>query len=451
MAKSGIKLTYFNGNSDSVKSINLIQSNPKLRGTVRLNTFTGLTSFKGGDNDLEAVTGFSNLTTLKEFSIGGSNTVSFDISSLPINLTTFQMYGLNTTTGDISALPEDLTYYANTGNNTTFGDISALPDRLSHYDNTGSNTTTGDISSLFIGLTYFRNHGDNTTFGNIRTLPANLKSYNNFGFNATIGDIGALPTDLTYFRNVSNFHSLSGDVSDLLRTLTVFDVGQASSTLSKVTGELQNLPSSLTYIRAGGDNTISGDIKDAPRSITTLAITGKNTVSGDIRDIPPGVITFQLGGMNALSGNVENIPNKETINLLFVHGENTLEGSLSSLNNLQFLDIVGQNKIYSYYDGTGISGFNKVVWPQDMLRIRLTPALSSGVPGMPAEHLATLLIDVSGSNWPPTEAGFTYRIFNAGTRMPALNLSDPNYGAPVTAAINELRNKGVTVTVLTAV
>ena len=97
MAESGIKFTYLSGGPDSITSITCLSSSPYLKGSIRLNTFTSLISFDGGNNGLEAVTGFSQLTALKRFEIAEGNTVSFDISSLPVNLEYFNV-GLGNTT-----------------------------------------------------------------------------------------------------------------------------------------------------------------------------------------------------------------------------------------------------------------------------------------------------------------------------------------------------------------
>ena len=284
MAESGIKFTYLSGGPDSITSIICLSSSPKLKGTIRLNTFTGLTSFDGGDNGLEAVTGFSQLTALKRFEIVGANTVSFDISSLPVNLQYFDLRGSNTTSGNISALPSGLTIYQNYGTNTTSGNIGNLPDNLTNFTNTGSNTTSGDIGML----------------------PANLRSFNNRGLNTTTGNLSTLPSGLTYYNNVGN------------------------------------------------------------------------------------------------------------------------------------------NTVYSYYNGE-ISGYRKRIWAINQRYWEIQPALSSGVPGMPDTHLATLLVDLSGITW---TGGIKF--FTANVNNPTLSSSQP-YWSKVEGAIQAIRSQAVTVTVLTAV
>ena len=134
MSKTAIRLFFNNENPETIKHIDCGSSSPYLKGDIRLNTFIGLTAFDGGDNGLEAVTGFSQLTALKRFEIVGANTVSFDISSLPVNLEYLDLRGSNTTTGNLSTLPSNLIFYYNSGNNTVYsyynGEISGYRKRI---------------------------------------------------------------------------------------------------------------------------------------------------------------------------------------------------------------------------------------------------------------------------------------------------------------------------------
>lgn len=326
MSKTAIRLFFNNEGSETIKRINCGSSSPYLKGAIRLNTFTGLTAFDGGDNGLEAVTGFSQLTDLKRFEIVGSNTISFDVSNLPVNLQYFDLRGSNTTSGNISALPPGLTYYTNLGSNTTEGNIDNLPS----------------------GLTVYQNYGVNTTSGNIGNLPDDLINFTNTGSNTTSGDIGTLPSDLTLYNN-----------------------------------------------------------------------TGSNTTSGNIGMLPVNLEAFTNRGLNTTTGNLSTLPS----NLIFYYNS-------------------GNNTVYSYYNGE-ISGYRKRVWANSQNAWRLEPALSSGVPGMPDTHLATLLVDLSGVTWTGN------RSFTANINNPTLS-SDQPYWAVTRAAIEAIRSQGVTVAVLTA-
>lgn len=152
MAESGIKITYLSGGSDSITSITCLNSFPKLKGAIRLNTFTNLTAFDGGDNGLEAVTGFSSLTALTTFKIQGQNTVGFNLLELPRSLEYFDVFGQNTIIGNISALPSTLRRYRNRGANTTTGNLSTLPSNLGTYDNQGANTVYEYYNGASLGF-----------------------------------------------------------------------------------------------------------------------------------------------------------------------------------------------------------------------------------------------------------------------------------------------------------
>lgn len=152
MAESGIKITYLSGGSDSITSITCLSSFPRLKGTIRLNAFTNLTTFDGGDNGLEAVTGFSQLTALTTFRMQGQNTVGFNLLELPRSLEYFDVFGQNTITGNISALPSTLRRYRNRGNNTTTGNLSTLPSSMGTYDNQGANTVYEYYNGASLGF-----------------------------------------------------------------------------------------------------------------------------------------------------------------------------------------------------------------------------------------------------------------------------------------------------------
>lgn len=350
MAKTTIDAIYTNGTATAVRAINCGTSSPKLKGTVRLNMFTGLTSFQGGDNNLEAVIDFMNLSNLKRFEIFGSNTVNFNVSSLPVNLEHFDIRGLNTTFGTLSSLPRTLTDYTNTGRNTTTGLLCGLPLNLEIYINTGQNTTSGPLSSLPRSLISYQNQGNNTTTGLLCGLPPGL----------------------------------------------------------------------LTYVNIGANQTTTGDLSSLPSSLEIYNNAGENTTTGDIANLPSGLVEYVNRGLNTTTGNLSTLP-----------------------SNLTYYNNKGNNTVYSYYNGE-ISGYRKRVWVNNQNYWELEPALSSGVPGMPHTHLATLLVDLSGVTWTGN------KLFTANVNNPTLSSSQP-YWSKVEGAINAIRSQGVTVAILTAV
>jgi hypothetical protein len=77
----------------------------------------------------------------------------------------------------------------------------------------------------------------------------------------------------------------------------------------------------------------------------------------------------------------------------------------------------------------------------------LVKLATTEVPGMSPSHLATLVIDLSGVTW---EAPKT--LSADGPKNPLLNLVDYSYGTQLSAAVDAIRNKGVTVSLnLTAI
>ena len=70
----------------------------------------------------------------------------------------------------------------------------------------------------------------------------------------------------------------------------------------------------------------------------------------------------------------------------------------------------------------------------------LVKLATTEVPGMSPSHLATLVIDLSGVTW---EAPKT--LSADGPKNPLLNLVDYSYGTQLSAAVDAIRNKGVTV------
>jgi hypothetical protein len=95
---------------------------------------------------------------------------------------------------------------------------------------------------------------------------------------------------------------------------------------------------------------------------------------------------------------------------------------------------------YQYYNGFTGSNYRQKTWAT-MNNFTLTSPVTAQ---MPVEHLVTLLVDFSASNW-FTRAGVTPRVRISG---PTINLTT----YPIASlAILALQEKGVTVTVLTAI
>jgi hypothetical protein len=363
MAKTGIRFYYENGSPDSITSISCGNSERDLKGTVRLTPFNNLTAFNGGDNGLESVIGFSQLTNLKNFEIIGSNTVGFDVAELPGGLEYLDIRGSNTTTGNLSSLPSsllnfrnwgnntitgnitvlklqtpNLELYSHTGPNTVTGNISALPPNLYWLSNTGPNTISGDISSLQVettGLQLFNLYGSNTVTGNIETLPSTVYQFAAGGLNTTFGNISGLPSGLTTYTNLGQ-NSTTGNIGNLPSGLTRYqNIGNNTTT-----GDLSGLPSGLRFYQNWGLNTTFGNLNTM--SVSALEYyfnTASSSLYGPLSALFrfSNLINFTHGGtgnLNNLVGDVRELsaaPKLKTFDVFNGLGQNNISGSINNL------------------------------------------------------------------------------------------------------------------------
>jgi hypothetical protein len=230
--------------------------------------------------------------------------------------------------------------------------------------------------------------------GDISNLPPTLiqlaATYSNCS-----GDIINLPPNLQYFwvngfnfNTTNQINTITGNVANLPGTLTTITLG-GSNTLS---GNIQAVPSSvvqiiisglnviagniglmstfthpnLNRIYIWGNNTISGDLGGISDSVTDIDLQGKNFVTGDIATLPPNlnsliVLGISPGG-NTLYGNISTFT-YSTLNTIKIHGNNTISGNISSLN-LKFnatFDIDGNNTITGNISTLGVPNTNNLI------------------------------------------------------------------------------------------
>ena len=358
MAESGIKFTYLSGGPDSITSIICLSSSPKLKGTIRLNTFTGLTSFDGGDNGLEAVTGFSQLTALSSFRINGANTVGFDISALPVNLETFSVLGSNTIIGNFVDLPNNLTNFTLEGNNTVGGDIQDLPASLVYYNHKHvgglfsssylNSSKTGNLSSIqAIGLSTFNCFNANTITGDIsslKVLTPDLQILNIGGSNTVTGSIEELPDSLTSFTLLGSINQTTyGNISGLPPNLIIFD----NRGRNTVTGTFSNMPSGLEVLRIVGFlTTVGGPLSSLTtrNNLKVLQTQGPGRTTGNFTELPLNLEEFRITSSNdnETTGSLADLPRGLKI---FQHRtpilQNTVTGTFSQLpSGLELFDVL---------------------------------------------------------------------------------------------------------------
>jgi hypothetical protein len=99
---------------------------------------------------------------------------------------------------------------------------------------------------------------------------------------------------------VSNI--ITGDVADLPSSLTFFQCFGSNTTSGST------LPSGLTYYENTGNNTTTGDMVDLPRGLTLYRNRGRNTTYGDIADLPSGLRSYTNEGLNITTGDIANLP-----------------------------------------------------------------------------------------------------------------------------------------------
>jgi hypothetical protein len=172
--------------------------------------------------------------------------------------------------------------------------------------------------------------------GDVVDLPTTLLTYIDESGDIT-GDIANIPSSITNFISKGN-NTLYGDLSGLTSNIFNFTVLGNNA----IDGDIADLPTSLLSIQLDGNNTVYGDIANIPAfsQLGTLQLDGNNTVYGDIADLPPGLGTLQLTGNNTVSGDLSLIP--IFISTFIVYGNNTITTYSTSrvwVQNFKILDI----------------------------------------------------------------------------------------------------------------
>lgn len=420
MAKSGIKFFYLSGGPENIIGINCLNSSPYLSGTIVLTPFANLTAFQGGDNDLEAVLGVSELTALRVFEITGANTVGFDISDLSSNLLLFNVKDKSTVFGNISSIPGntkifiagertganipvynhpylDIQYgkiYSNTAESAR---IHTSADRgktqlLGSVQNLSSNnlnylfiwslsSITGDVSNLNTALPnlsslYLRGPGV-TVSGNISGVPVALRELLLHGYNTVGGNISGIPANIKYF-DVWGHNQLEGDLIGIPNNVEIFRVAHSGSNLYGNISALSTKPN-LKYFEyynaiTSSAQKLSGSLESLGSTLTAFNVWGddsKFTIGGNISGVPVNIQYLRCDSSGNISGNVTDIPSNSQLYYLDLEGSSTaISGNISGLPpKLVWIRAVGTNtlsgdianvpNLSAYYNIT-IYGNNKI-------------------------------------------------------------------------------------------
>ncbi|MGC4130204.1 MAG: hypothetical protein QM564_11760 [Bergeyella sp.] len=247
------------------------------------------------------------------------------------------------------------------------------------------------------------------------------------------GDIMNLPETLTRINITNTSGTITGDVDNLPKnTYTVINF----SCTNTLYGDIGNIPATTT-LSIAGNNTISGDIANA-KATGTLYITGNNTISGDIANAK-ATGTLTITGNNTISG---DIANAKATGTLYITGNNTISGDIANAKATGTLSIAGNNTI------SGDIGLMTVV-PVTSCTIEGHNTINAYTPGKNWNGLTTfkltgyntlsstdvdnLLIDMANS----ITATVTCTITIKGNSQPRTSTSD--------AAVAILQAKGRTV------
>lgn len=206
------------------------------------------------------------------------------------------------------------------------------------------------------------------------------------------GDVDNLPNSLTNLTTGNN--NLSGLTSNLPPLLTTCTITGTNT----IDGNTLGLPDNLTYLNIQGINTISGLTSDIPRTNNTCIINGNNTISGTTFGLPPAVNQIEIRGNlpygNTIDGDVNDIfPSKN----IWLYGKNTVYGNVSGFKlPTTFISIIGNNTISG--DVIGL--------PRDLITLNIegNNSISGNFTDLPP--LLTTIILRNNNNTPNTISVF---------------------------------------------
>ena len=201
-----------------------------------------------------------------------------------------------------------------------------------------------DLSTITELQVFCLDAGVNVTISTTEIGKATLCQTFIAGINVNVeGDVVDLPTTLLTYIDESG--DITGDIANIPSSITNF-VSKGTNTLY---GDLSSLTSSNIFnFRVLGSNTIDGDIADLPTSLSGVQLDGSNTVYGDIADLPAGLGTLQLDGNNTVYGLIENLPTA-LLGYVYIGGNNTVSGDLSLIPiYINTFIVYGNNTITTY-------------------------------------------------------------------------------------------------------
>lgn len=304
-------------------------------------------------------TEMAKLTSLEEYiNMFGLLRFSGFVSDFPQSLKKIQVNVFNLS-GNYSQLPNNMEYIhfesanaSNSSKSNVTGSTSQLPRSLQYFSNIGGgtdfslNSIDGLFSGLPPGLLEMRIGSDNSSIiDNISNIPNSVKYF---------GHVGAASSNSNYFGDVSGIST---------KPLEYFNIFFQNNTIS---GNIINLPRTLTHFSVGGQNTLTGNIKDAPPNITqSLGYDG---------NFPRDRGLFVVGGQNTIFGTTSDFPFTGTDYGIDISGNNTISGPLS-LSHLTGNNII----IRIFGDNTIGPPTTTPVVPQGLSELSITQNGGNGV------------------------------------------------------------------------
>lgn len=381
-----------NGFPDSVKSIYLTNPSGNISGSVSdLPSNLQYIIIQQGTTLTGNVSGFPQNDILYHIHIGGSNTITGDITGIEYSgcaLDYVNISGQNTISGTIGNLSVGtLTSLLIQGNNTITGDIGDLDAAaLTSINIGGKNTISGNVVDFPV-IKDFTIIGNNTIAGDIDDLPSGITQLNISGSNTIAGTIASLPSGLLSLA-VHGSNTITGSIALIPSTLiSVYITGN-----NTISGDISGISSAMTVLIITGSNTIAGNITNLPATLTRLEVYGNNTLSGNVNAIQSALRTFRVDGQNTITGTIAGIPG--TVTYFAVNGLNTLSGDLADIGNaITGFVLQGQNTVNTYTSGKTWSN----VFANTFYCIPVSPG------GLDATEIDNLFIDLDTS-WTTTRS-----------------------------------------------
>jgi hypothetical protein len=222
---------------------------------------------------------------------------------------------------------------------------------ISAYD--WNTWVSGDIAEFSACTNLLRlTLGGGDYYGDVNNLPNSITELTMTNVITVTYDFGFEMCEIPLFGAspmIRDINTVSGNVANLPTSLTSLDIRGNNTLTGNITGfSNQNYTNFPTYskIVVGGNNTISGNFSDLP-DINSIAIfngkfnvstynmsyiTTGNTITGNLT-LKPYQSNVLIGGANTISGTLSGTSNNVSgrMNSLLIAGNNTISGPLSNL------------------------------------------------------------------------------------------------------------------------